>query len=66
MFFFVFFGGGIICSEETHEAGLDNERGVEEHVWISGAAVHPDRHGNAVTFVTPPVRRDFFFFFVVK
>lgn len=36
----------VSCSEETHQAGLDDERGVEEHVWISGTTPCPDRHGN--------------------
>lgn len=36
------------CSEETHEAGLNHERGVEEHVWVSGADLRSDRHGNTV------------------
>lgn len=40
------------CSEEAHEAGLDDERGVEEHVRISGAAVGPDRHGKTSTAAT--------------
>lgn len=34
-------------SQEAHQAGLHHERGVEEHVWISGAALQPARHGNA-------------------
>ncbi len=37
------------CSEEAHETGLDDERGVEEHVWVSGAGLHPAHHGNTFT-----------------
>lgn len=36
----------VSCSEETHQAGLGDERGVEEHVRLSGTAPCPDRHGN--------------------
>lgn len=34
------------CSEEAHQAGLHHERGVEEHVRLSGASRRPERHGN--------------------